>query len=555
MALPKHCNLTITINNQDITCNHNSFSRLTLDRVVSDAANKFELSVLDDTAFDLEKILIMGNNDISISYLDELNKVKYRFEGNITKISSSFINNRNMLTLEGYVGLSISDKYELINRNWNQVPVFKFEDIFDNWDTDESDITATKDLGDKIVDFITSIFCSKTYNDSAVIEHIDSILNNIYQDENGKFYTFSQKTKDQGKDVPVEAEMWQIPIKPHEILKLICNGGNLSSLFRLGSDSYVERLSDVDKAAIKPFLNKLANTKHPESVSLYISKFLEKIHISGTGWNYNEANVTPTRYVDADFSQSGQSNVRYIYDVLCSKALTNDENIIYNYVFNLDNNKNVTFKPLNIDANEKPKRTFTYYGNFANQTETEDAHLISFAADTNILTAYLTGDESVLSTLSNLNLVTNESMSSSLLTNETESTLVKEAEYKYDYKEKVMTPAIIGSGSSGKTVSWQKYWASAMSQTYKATASIAGNSGLSPGDIVDIIVIPRPGLYHHSSGTYYIIKMKDTIENGKIISELELVKNHATLGKSTLKSASNTSNKISNSGGGGGSSW
>ena len=89
MAAPKHANIGITIGETDlidVAISYNHFSSLTIERVVSDTANHFNLNVLDNSAFEIEKFILQGNNNIDFHYYDG-NNVSLRFNGNITKMS------------------------------------------------------------------------------------------------------------------------------------------------------------------------------------------------------------------------------------------------------------------------------------------------------------------------------------------------------------------------------------------------------------------------------------------------------------------------------------
>ena len=44
----------------------------------------------------------------------------------------------------------------------------------------------------------------------------------------------------------------------------------------------------------------------------------------------------------------------------------------------------------------------------------------------------------------------------------------------------------------------------------------------------------KGGLYHHTSGLYFIQKLTDSIENGVFKTRLTLIKNVATMGNSSL---------------------
>lgn len=570
MAAPKHANIGIVIGDKDITVSHNNFSRLEIERVVSDAANKFTLNVLDDTAFDVESALIQGTNDISIYYYDSENKINVDFNGNITKMSSSFINNRNMLTLEGYVGITIKDKYQLWSRSWNKVVVFPWEQIFDDWpdDTDPNDANKPSDTRSgwkKVGDFLLGLFVDQTYDLEGYTAKAESLITEgkIYQDENGTFYTFSQRKKDEGKAV-VGTEII-LPVRPHKILKLIAEGGKMSDL--------MERLDNLETyTGCAQFIEQLEGRRNILVDLGFIRKFLDTFDpIPGNGWHYDDKNIAETQLVHSDLSQVTTSDIKYIYETLVNNSIeinSTTNELKYGFKFSLDDNYNVTFKPVDVDANQEPKITYTYYGSFNSD---ENSVLTSFSADTNILTAYLTGDKSVLSELSNLNLVTNEEMTSDILAEQEKQTYSRESEYQFSFKAKAFSPMKVTTSSQNATATWKQYWFSAMSQVYKAKATVIGNSGLAPGDYVEILVIPRPGLYHHSSGLYYIIKQTDRIENGKMTSDLELIKNVASMGSADInvggggsssgggssRSFGSTTHKGSsgNTHGGGGGSW
>ena len=182
MAIAKFSNIEITIEDYTITVDHSKIIKLSIDRVVSDAANKFSISLLDDAAYQVERKLIQGNNEITISYFDDTNTVRDTFRGNITKLNSSFINDRSMLTIEGYVGISIPDKYQLKSRNWNKVVVFDWKDIFDDWDN----------IADTNVDNRSKweIFWSNFFNHKETKqERIDNYNNSFIEKGRYKLYT------------------------------------------------------------------------------------------------------------------------------------------------------------------------------------------------------------------------------------------------------------------------------------------------------------------------------------------------------------------------------
>lgn len=557
MAAPKYANIGVSFGDNDtqVSIDVDNFSSLTLERVVSDSANHFTLNVLDDSAFDIEKYLLQGKNNIDVHYYDKDNNISNNFSGNITKMSSSFINNRNMLTLEGYVGLSIESKYQLYSRSWNNVVLFNWSEIFDDWvesdDGDGSYRTNAEAFWNNFFGLFENAF-GGDYSEKEDIERANSnyinkalsVLDNIYQDDNGTFYTFSQKKGEEDK--VVKGEEIILPVRPHKILRLLSHGGSMIELLEspLNKDSY---------EGCEQFIDILENRKNILVDFAFIEGWLKKYEdIKGNGWNYYDENIAPTKLVSVSLSQESMSDIKYIYEVLSKNSVkeTKNNTIEYNYKFSIDENKNVHFKPIEISATQEPKKTYTYYGSF--NTDDGQSIMTSFSADTNILTAYLTGDMSSLEDMSNLNLVTNSEMESDILSRQEDQIYSKESKYKFEFKSHAFAPKVMTNGAENAESSWESYWSSAMSQVYKAKATILGNSGLAPGDYVEILVIPRPGLYHHSSGLYYIIKQTDKIDNGKMTTELELIKNIATLGQSSLNTSSSKDNAGFGGGGGGG---
>lgn len=533
MAIAKFSNIEITIEDYTITVDHSKIIKLSIDRVVSDAANKFSISILDDTAYQVERKLIQGNSEITISYFDDSNKVRDTFRGNITKLNSSFINNRNMLTIEGYVGISIPDKYQLKSRNWNKAVLFDWKDVYDDWDNIANLEVDNRSKWDAFWEDLGKSKSDKQKNkdkyNNSYIEKACNILrfDELYQDDEGNFYTYSKKEKNKGE--VVQGKEVILPVRPHKILKLLCNGGTLDGLLE-------DTDSDTCYQGCDNFVN-FINERGNAAVDLaFIREFLKKHDkVESHGWVYNENNVTPTKLVECDMCQTTTSDTKYVYEVLCNKSLVDSKTAdTYNYSFMLDNNMNVTFKPIQIDANAKPKARFSYYGLSDYQENESDAQLVSFSADTNFLTAFLTGDMSNIDNMSKLNLVTGEEMDSSILAKTEDKLGNEEGKYKYSYKTTSFAPVTLSGNGDNSQATWLRYWQEAAAQTYKAEANIIGYSGLAPGDYVDITVVPKPGLYHHTSGLYFIQKLTDSIENGVFKTKLTLIKNVATMGNSSL---------------------
>ena len=449
-----------------------------------------------------------------------------------------------MLTLEGYIGLSIKDKYQLKTRNWNKVVLFDWKSIFDGWigeDAGDGDYRTSWEL---FKDNFFGIFnpnynsseAAKKSTDSYIQKALSLIENDlIYVDDDGNYYTKSQKESESDKLIVGTPII--LPVKPSDILKLMCNGGSLGNLV----------LSETDLESYRgtSFYNTIAERKNVSVDLAFIKAFLDKHkNVVSNGWTVG--NIEDTAIVDEDLSQVSTSDIKYVYDTLSKVAVkvvkksSAQTEYVYNYKFNINDNKTVDFFPIEIKADAQPKQTYFYYGNGDNSSGTV---LKSFSANTDILTAFLTGDTSYQEKLSNLNLVTGEPMVSDILSEEdAKQNLTMEGKYKYNYDTVVFAPIINAASAQGATAKWEEAWREAKMQCYKAEATVTGYCGLCPGDYVQIIVLPTkvegssdPVIYHHSSGLYYILKQTDIIENGTYTSKLELVKNVAAIGNATVK--------------------
>ena len=563
MARPEFFNFKIEFeDNTALTFEPEYISKVEIDRVVSDAANKFTISLLDDAAYTVEKKLIQGKNNLTITYFNLSGSVKETFNGHITKMNSSFINNRNMLTLEGYVGITVFDKYQLKSRNWNVIPLPNWCSLLGFEKMPE--VTRQKADLAGFLDYFFEVLFSHPFDVSAaddpdygknnqIVKYIDEIFedNLLLQTDDGSVYLEAkydnEKLKIKKGDL-IQCDMINLPVRPHKILKLIAEGGYMTELFEASTSiSKVDDTGKVDVSAYKycaAFYN--AEKRRGETAAyydaIYIKKYLAKFpKIEGNGWSYEEPDVYKTRMTDADFTQSNMSDIRYIQEVLSQYAILDDGNYdqdSYNFKFSIDSKKHINFKPIAIEPNATPKAVYEYYGEMASISNSDgNSALISFSADTNFLTAFLTGNTKDINKLSTMNLITGNEMDISTTyyqDSEITQKIIKESAYKYTFDTKVFAPLKLSGSSISSVNAWKEYWFQAMCQTYKANANIIGYSGLKPGDYVEFIVIPKPGLYHHTSGLYFILKQKDVFENGKLTTNLELIKNIATMGNSSL---------------------
>lgn len=88
-----------------------------------------------------------------------------------------------MLTLEGYVGLSIADKYGLVSNCWNVLPTFNWASLYSN----------------------KSIYKKAMKDVKGTAKYW---LNNLYRDDEGNYYTFTYEYLNAGQSEEMVKELW-----------------------------------------------------------------------------------------------------------------------------------------------------------------------------------------------------------------------------------------------------------------------------------------------------------------------------------------------------------
>ena len=280
MAAPKTANISVVVGNTDYTVSHTNFSSLTVDRTAKDVCDKFVLRLLDNDANEIEAALLSGQNEIKITYIDDTLKEYKKLSGYAISMSSAFVDDRCMLTIEGYVSTSIHDKYDKFSFSWNVVPKFNFKKVlgdssalvYDENYKDDGFFDKFKQALDHMITDLQIEFKNLSLNrikqellgDSSITVTdpfyiIDLIFRNnqISMDDNGNYYIKrfygtgkeadmdnydvmeSDLTPEEEAKYIVKSEgVYVIPIKPHKILKLICCGGKFSDLLEEEYEDY-----------------------------------------------------------------------------------------------------------------------------------------------------------------------------------------------------------------------------------------------------------------------------------------------------------------------------
>lgn len=562
MAAPKTANISVVVGNTDYTISHTNFSSLTVDRTAKDVCDKFVLRLLDNDANEIEAALLSGLNNIQITYIDDTLKEYKKLSGFAISMSSAFVDNRCMLTIEGYVSTSIHDKYDKFSFSWNVVPKFDFNKVLGDAALTVKDENYTDDgFFDKLkqfFDFEIKNFQISFKNPTKMTVSIanwqnliDTIFKNnqISMDDNGNYYIkrFYGTGKDANMDnydvmntdlTPEEESkyivknsgVYIIPIQPHKILKLICCGGEFSDLLEAeysdykGTSFYSQNLSEADWYFIKKWYKRMGS-------------------FQGLGYQTFKCN-NETMVSEDEFVQTRQSFMEFMYNTVLSKCYYQDKdgNKYTNFYLTFqegteDNRGIVTLKRL--DASDIPDNApqYIYYGRFTDDGS-DKGRMTSFSPKLNILTSMITGGDlySQDADISNINLVGVATKNEGITVNAAGTT---EGRYKVNWGLVKTVPTVTYDSNDQITeTDIARVFNDAAKLPYRADATIDGFNKLNPQEYIEIIVIPRTKdgapVHHHTSGIYFILSIKDTIENGKYTSELELIKNIQNLGNSSV---------------------
>lgn len=540
-------NIIVTIQNTDITIKHENFSSLNIKRTASDAADSFTLNVLDDATFDIEYLLLNSNNKISVKYVNDSGEICKNLSGTVIKMKNSFVDNRNMLTLEGYVSLQTEDKYQPVSNSWNQIPIFEWKRFFDESYADdylpygEKGLTASGFFNEVIVDGVTSTI--DTLKNMAGIhaedwkDIIDRIFkeNGIKVDDAGNYYIPS-KYSNNDKDTLKSTGMLSLPMKPSEILKLVMFGGNYSDLFSVDKNTYKN---------YSEFWNQVSNIQF-----YFMQKWVEKMgERNALDSRYTIGKWSDTDYVVDDLTQTRESNFTYIYNTLLNKCIHTEDNgkTYANYYLTFNNiGDKIKVNLERLDASEytntASKTQYVYYGKF--QPTENYGVMTSFSASIDVLTSMITNGSNTSkdADISSMNLITGETISVSIVPTSVDKD--EDTDKLSTARWGEITYSLADSGSNNSSLrSIAKTFAVAEANCYKAEATITGFNTLEPLDFIDVIVLPTTlsdgsQLLHHTSGKYYILALEDNIENGNWTTKLSLIKNIQSTGKTavTIKS-------------------
>ena len=594
-------------------------------RMAGDMADSFTLKVLDDTANELEyNLLSSSGGDISVKYRGSTistgtSNTSYKnFNGYITKLSSSWIDDRNMLTLEGIIGISIQDKYEKISMGWNKVPKFDWGSAFSDYKSSglAADRNEDDDLGESIGDYFSSLGNSFNSNTSYALNGIWSLITGdkdyfqginastlsfyspfhshhnmimteefvptvdgyeplknylkeivtngwLKQDAAGNYYfpkmeysnniVKNQKKKDKNINKKYYVKQngdYIMPMKPSDIVKMICKGGKFTDLIAKDED-----FDDVYKGY------EMYNGDATLSILdwVWIQVWYELMG-SFEGLGFTNVDIEDTDMVEEDLSQNSQSYTEYIsktlipvsarevYEVTEDKSkvkVSKDKDwethyytrtrVVYtNFMFWVSGDNHAHYRRVSAKDIYKsgPITSYYYYGTPVSGSMPHNQNsygiLKSFSAKQDVLTALISNGIDAGEDISNIDIVYGgkhkDSKETVTPTDDKLKTFDGWGKVKVDYN---------GSSDTSRAieVALANVHEEAEKLAYEAEATIIGTSNLNPLDLVEINIITKDrvnagGMYkHHTSGNYLIQKITETISNSGIVSKLGLIKN------------------------------
>ena len=142
--------IQVTVDNKSFTFSKDHVVSLKVKRVMGDTANQFTLEVFDESAWQIENVLMnteLASISVKYSAADNLNN-SIVFAGTCINYQVSFVGTATMLTIEGILSASSGDSsgwwFEKANIEWvgdydltNESVDGKDKSVYDNWENNE----------------------------------------------------------------------------------------------------------------------------------------------------------------------------------------------------------------------------------------------------------------------------------------------------------------------------------------------------------------------------------------------------------------------------------
>lgn len=546
--------LRCNLNGKTLDLPNNNLVSLSVNRVMGDSANAFTLEVYDDTAVDIEMILMNNKGHfpkIDVYYRGNANDPEQHFTGTIYDYVPTFVGGSMMLSITGYVGYSDND-YGLLAKSsisWvKPAEPFKF-----NWKEDkdkDGNVTNREPVADNNgtdAYMLSWLRFKDTKKDISLEQMIDENNQTLWclpesikeKDlDNIETYTYTDNWKEVNPKHPEQylitdsatrTVYWKNADGDYEQLTY----ANFPLVYIIDElmEGYTQSTTLVAAVMTQgPGTTASQKVTHKLRTRPVISQqrvkpsevFKRVINYLNQDKTLNIAlgNVEETCWVYySDWNQVSQTPYEFIEQVLCARSLGQDGNV--GYYFYVDGKGKANFKKMG------------YYKQYAKTVNVEygkkDSNVISFTTSqkgaVTMLGAVLDeeGNQSVDAEV--INELTGDVTESNLIgaTDVTNTNLGRVKADTTEYSK--YTPKSINTSSSMNGIDVYTKWRKVSLLVSKAELKMWGTTqeGYAPGDYLQVNVMGRDAL-HYTTGVYWIIKENDSISKSGFVKTLTLIK-------------------------------
>ena len=302
-------NVVITINGQSFEPK-NHLVNLTVERCIGDVANNFTLEVFDETAQDVELLLMSSYpSSITIKYCNNPNGTYDEFTGSVFDYSTSWVGMSTMLSITGVMGTGSG----MLSRIGKQT------------------ITWVRPAVNPTVDDLKKIGKTSYIDSNNQLQSIDTLSSLLYYDpvlkQDVSYSQSSQEVTETNKETgKKETVLKSYNCYPYMIIMDDIMEGWNESYSPTWKTNLRVRPSDVFK------------------------RVLYKLRQSSEFSGCTEGNIVQTAYIYlSSWNQEDVSMLDYVNDVLCANSISEDGKAGYQCI---DTGHGFDFKP--IDYNDYP---------------------------------------------------------------------------------------------------------------------------------------------------------------------------------------------------------
>lgn len=535
----------------------NSFVSLTHERNLQDGYNTFTLQLFDKDAMQVESKLLLGFRSITFYYTDFVSTSK-RFRGEILNYKTVITGKGLMLTLEGYTSNA------KIYTNKDSIPWSLFFEIQDYefmyWLNAAGEyhgvVKALPSGGNKTV--VNWMCDSSVYADENQMKYTSTdgypIAASLLRNNNKKFYNWLLDGKSCEYSLRVSYEEGGTQTSRFDTFDVFYNGTD--------KDKIEKYKPHPTLFSLKKYNSQLEYDLRTVYVNLGQAFEMRPSHVVRiicmiNGWKVkSESDIVETQTVTSIPDQISSSYIEYIEKKLVPISISESGNCTQ-YAFWFDDEGYAHYSPLE----DKGAKKSLYF----NSVERKDSYpLIAFTSATN---GAILMQVNASQQISAINVYTGDELDYSTVERKSgkdgkgnvySSTLHRSEEW-YATNTKIIqgTDADLLSYKNKSIVSSEEDLKKELSYryglvskyTYKASLDVYGCADITPGDTIKVYIYIDDGertndvlskdmgqdlditrrykgnvTMHHTSGTYFVNKITDSISGGRYISSLEVLK-------------------------------